>query len=101
MTRFFSGKMLMFPKVSLESFVYDLTEMFFFPNAQTKEIYNYYMIERTFPYSILTDTDSICIFYIFICRQESCASDSVFREVLFELITKYDVAYRFGTSHKF
>ena len=35
-TRFFSGKMLMFAKVSLESFVYDLTETFFFPNKKSK-----------------------------------------------------------------
>ena len=78
MTRFFSGKMLMFPKVSLESFVYDLTEIFFFLNERAKEIYSYYMIERIFPYSILTDMDSICIFFIFICKPESCAPDSVF-----------------------
>ena len=58
-TRFFSGKMLMFAKVLLESFVYDLTETFFFPNTQTKETYNYHIIERIFPYSILTDTSSI------------------------------------------
>ena len=32
-TRFLSVKMLMFVKVSLESFIYDLTETFFFPNA--------------------------------------------------------------------
>ena len=31
-TRFFSGKMLMFAKVSLESFACDLTETFLFPN---------------------------------------------------------------------
>ena len=37
-TRFFSGKMLMLAKVLLESFVFDLIETFFFPNAQTKEI---------------------------------------------------------------
>ena len=35
-TRFFSSKMLMFAKFLLESFVYDLTETFCFPNAQTK-----------------------------------------------------------------
>ena len=78
MMRFFSGKMLMFPKVSLESFVYDLTEIFFFLNERTKEIYSYYMIERIFPYSILTDMDSICIFFIFMCKPESCAPDLVF-----------------------
>ena len=37
-TRIFSGKILIFVKVSLETFVYDLTQTFFFPNK--KEIYN-------------------------------------------------------------
>ena len=93
--------MLMFPKVSLESFVYDLTEIFFFLNERTKEIYSYYMIERIFPYSILTDMDSICIFFIFICKPESCAPDSVFWDVLFKVIIKNDVLHRFDTSQKF
>ena len=91
----------MFAKVLLESFAYDLTETFFFPNAQTEEIYIYYMIERIFPYSILTDTDSICIFFIFICKPENCAPDSVFRDVLFEVIIKNDVLHRFDILHKF
>ena len=54
-----------FAKVLLENLIYDLTETFFFPNAQTKEICNCRMIEIIFPYSIPTDTDSICIFFIF------------------------------------
>ena len=91
----------MFAKLLVESFVYDLTETFFFPNAQTKEIYNYYMIERISPYSILADRDSICIFFIFICKPESCAPDLVFRDVLFQVIIKNDVLCRFDTLHKF
>ena len=63
----------MFAKISLESFVYEFTEILFFPNKKTREICDYYMIERIFPYSILTDTDSICLFFIFICKPESCA----------------------------
>ena len=43
---------------------------------KTKEIYNKHMIERIFPYSILTDTNSICVFFIFICKPESCTPDS-------------------------
>ena len=89
----------MFAKVLIESFVYDLTETFLFPNAQ--KIYNYYMIERIFSYSILTDTDSICAFFVFICESENFASDSVFRDVLLEVITKTDVLQRFDTSRKF
>ena len=59
------------------------------------------MIEIIFPYSILTDTDSICLFFIFICKPESCAPDSVFWNVLFEVKIKNDVLHRFDTSHKF
>ena len=38
-TRFFSGKMLMFAKLSLKSFIYDLIETFVFANETTREIY--------------------------------------------------------------
>ena len=37
-TRFFSGKMLVFTKVLLESFVYDLTETFFFQIHKQKRV---------------------------------------------------------------
>ena len=37
-TRFFSGKMLVFTKVLLESFVYDLTETFFFQIHKQKRL---------------------------------------------------------------
>ena len=93
--------MLTFAKVSLESFVYDLTETFFFPNKKIKKFFNKYMIERIFPYSILTDTDSICVFFIFICKPESCTPDSQFRDVLFEIIINNDILHRFAISHKF
>ena len=73
--------MLMFTKVSLESFVYELTEIFLFPNKNTKETYDYYINKRIFPDSILADTDSICLFFIVICKTESCAPDSVFRDI--------------------
>ena len=82
-TRFFNGKMLMFAKLSLKSFAYELAEIFFFPSNKTKAIYNKYMIERVFPYSVLTDTDSIYFFFIFICKPESNTPDEKFRDVLF------------------
>ena len=59
------------------------------------------MIERIFPYSILTDTDSICVFFIFICKPESCTPDSQFRDVLFEVIINKNILHRFDTLHKF
>ena len=71
MTRFFSGKMLMFAKLSLMSFIYKLTETFYFPSRKTIEIYNKYNIERTFLYHVLTDTDSTCIMFLIICNVEN------------------------------
>ena len=38
-TRFLSEKMLMFSKVSIKSFVYDLIDIFKFPNQEIREIH--------------------------------------------------------------
>ena len=37
-TRFLNGKMLMFSKISLKSFVYDLIDVFMFPNEDKRNI---------------------------------------------------------------
>ena len=36
-TRFLNGKMLMFSKVSIKSFVYDIIDVFMFPNEEIKK----------------------------------------------------------------
>ena len=59
------------------------------------------MIETIFPYSILTDTGSICVFFIVICKPESCTSDSQFRDNLFEVIINNNILHRSDTSHEF
>ena len=38
-TRFLNGKMLMFSKVSIKNFVYDLIDVFMFPNQEIQEVY--------------------------------------------------------------
>ena len=38
-TRFLNGKMLMFSKVSIKSFVDDFIDVFMFPNSEIQEIY--------------------------------------------------------------
>ena len=101
MTRFFSGKMLKFVKTSLESFTYDLTEIFFFLNKNTQEIYETYLIKKISPYSVLTDTDYICVFVIFIYKPECYLPDSQFRDVLFEVIKTNRIVERFDTSDEF
>ena len=60
-----------------------------------------YMIESIFPYSVLTDTDCICIFYIFICKPSCNVPNEKFCDVLFEVIINNKILHWFGTSHEF
>ena len=46
--RFINGKMLMFAKLSLKAFVYDMIDVFCFPNEEIQQIYDYYQIEKCF-----------------------------------------------------
>ena len=62
-SRFIKGKMLMFANLSLKSFVYDMIDVFCFPNEEIREIYDYYQIEKCFLYQNLTDTDSMSLFF--------------------------------------
>ena len=57
---FMSGKLLMFTKLSLKSFVYSLVELLAFPdeNPIVAEIYQKYDIDIISCYQVLTDTDS-------------------------------------------
>ena len=64
-TRFLSGKMLMFVKLSLMSFIYELVETFYFPDETVKKIYEKYLIEKVYIYHVLTDTD---MFKIYFCQ---------------------------------
>ena len=50
---------------------------------------------------MLTDTDSICLFFIFICKPENNTSDEKFKDVLFEVICKNEILHRFSASHEF
>ena len=73
--------MVIFPKISLKSFIHDLTQTLYFLNNRTKEIFDKYIVDRIFPYQVLTDTDSMLLFIIFIWKPES----SVFQTVILEI----------------
>ena len=59
------------------------------------------MTGSVIPYSDLTDTDSICIFFIFICKPSCNVPNEHFPNVLFEVIISNKILNRFDTSHKF
>ena len=56
--------MLMFSKVSIKSFVYDLIDIFIFPNQEIQKIYQKYQVEKCYLYQNLTDTDSTSVFLV-------------------------------------
>ena len=59
-THFMKGKMLMFTKTLIISFVYDMTNVFCFPedNLKVQAMYDKHKIEKCFLYQNLTGTDS-------------------------------------------
>ena len=65
-TRFTSGKLLVFAKLSLKSFIYEVTETFCFSKENVKKINDKNKIERVEIFHILTDTDSTALKFIFI-----------------------------------
>ena len=100
-SRFIKGKMLMFAKLSIKSFVYDLIDVFCFPDEKIKEIYEKYQIEKCYLYQNLTDTDSTSLFFVFICALESVLPESEARNVIFECMINSEVLQRLDTSHDF
>ena len=100
-SRFIKGKMLMFAKLSLKSFVYDMIDVFCFPNNEIQEIYDYYRIEKCFLYQNLTNTDSKSLYFIFICKNDCCIPKSEARNVIFECNKKSEILKRLDLSDDF
>ena len=100
-TRFFAGKMLMFAKLSLKNFIYDLTDTFMFPNQKNKTIYDEYKIYYVYIYQILTDTDSTSLRFVIFCETENKIAESMFRKIIFKVITGNKILQRFDISNEF
>ena len=100
-TRFMSGKMLMFAKVSIKSFVYDIIDVFMFPDETTKSIYEKYKIKKCYVYQCLTDTDSTSICFVFICDINCIVDELVARKIIFEVMTTSKILKRLDLSDDF
>ena len=100
-SRFIKGKMLMFAKLSIKSFVYDMIDVFCFPNQQIQSIYDKYQIEKCFLYQNLTDTDSTSLLFLFICNLQSVLPEREARQVIFECMIKSKTLDRLDLSHDF
>ena len=98
-----SGKLLMFAKISLNSFVYSLAELLHFPeeNPIVASIYEKCKIEEIQCYQILTDTDSTSIQFIIVSDPSSIYPECDVRDILFEIFSKTKINKRFDKSNKF
>ena len=66
MTCFMSGKLLILAKVSLAGFIYDVIDVFFFPNKRVRSLFEEKGIIQCFVYLLLTITDSALIQFILV-----------------------------------
>ena len=85
-TRFLNGKMLMFSKISVKSFVCDLIDASMFPNYETQKIYDKYKINQCYLDQNLTNTDSTSMFFLFICDLQCNLREDKVRDIIFETI---------------
>ena len=102
-TRFLAGKMLMFAKLSLKSFIYSLAELLTFPdeNDIVRKIYDEYLLERILVFHILTDTDSTSIQFVAISKIDSTFTEPEFRLILFKIFSRIEIRDRFDKSDEF
>ena len=102
-SRFMSGKLLMFAKLSLKSFVYSLVELLHFPeeNPIVASIYEKYDIEQINSYQILTETDSTSIQFIIVSDPASMFPECSVRDILFEIFPNTEIHKRFDKSDEF
>ena len=85
-SRFIKGEMLMFAKLSLKSFVYDLTDIFCFSTEEVRNIYDQHDIIKCHMYLNLTYTNSCSFFENFICKKECNNNKSESRKLIFEIL---------------
>ena len=102
-TRFMSGKLLMFAKLSLKSFIYSLVELLTFPeeNPIVQQIYDKYQIERIYCCHVLTDTDSTSLQFIIISDHKSTFPECDVGFILFEIFSRTEIRNRFDKSDDF
>ena len=93
--------MLMFSKFSIRNFVYDLIDVFMFPNQDIQEIYQKYQENKCYFYQNVTDTDSTLMFFVFICDLTSSVSEDKVRNIIFDVMLKSKVLGRLDLSAEF
>ena len=91
----------MLAKLSLKSFIYQLAEIFTFPDDIVRVIYDKYRIEWVLVYHILIDTGSMAIQFIVISTVDSTFTEPQVRDIIFKVFSKTPLVNRFDKSDDF
>ena len=100
-SRSINGKSLMFAKMSLKSFVFDIVDVVYFPIEEVKMIYDKYDIIKCYMYLNQTGTNSCLCFFNFICQKECNIKGSESRNLIFEILKQSKIAERLDISDPF
>ena len=76
----------MFSKTSIQSFVYDIIDVFMFRNEDIQKIYESYEIQKCFLYQNLADTESASVFFVFIYNLSYSMDEKKCRDIIFEVL---------------
>ena len=101
---FMSGKLLIFAKRSLKSFIYSLVELLHFQQKKPQKQLPFtkkYDNEQIFCSQVLTDTDSTSIRFIFVSDLPVSYPESDVRDILFEIFSKTEIREGFHQSDEF
>ena len=101
--QFMSGKLFMFSKLLLKSFIYSLVELLYFSeeNSIVFQICKQHEIEKIHCYHILTATDSTSIQIVIVSNADSTFPESKTHDILFEIFSKTEIVNRFDNSDDF
>ena len=93
--------MLMFTKTSLQSFNYDIIDVFMYPEdgSGVKAVYEKYKVGSCQLYQNLTDSTSLS--FIFICDRSSQISKKQSRNIIFEAMIVSKIIKRFDLAGDF
>ena len=93
----------MFAKASIIRFVYDIINVFCFPedNPNIQAIYDKHKTEKCFLHQNLTDTDSTSLFFVFICNLNCQLNEKDSRNVIFEVMINSKIFERLELSDEF
>ena len=91
----------MFSKVSIKSFVYDLVDVFMFPNEEIKKIYAEFKVDRCYLCQNLTDIDSTSIFFVFIWDLKCSIGERKSRDIIFRVMITSKIFERLDLSDDF